>query len=250
MNSFSQYFIVVGLALLPAVGNFAGVVVAEFVVITDRARNLALHAAAGIVFGVVGIELMPRALEASEPWIVIMAYLVGGLTYMGVERLLNQLTARSKADSGNAAWMIYFAVLVDLFSDGILIGTSLSISTTLAVLAALAQVTADIPEGFAMAANFKNQKLSRSRRLWLGASLALPCVVAGSIGFLLLKDASDIWKFSALAFTAGILSLAAAEEMMKEAHEASEDVTWSAGFFIVGFALFALLSSYFDMSES
>jgi len=164
--------------------------------------------------------------------------------------LLNKFSARSKADSGNAAWMIYFAVLVDLFSDGILIGTSLSISTTLAVLAALAQVTADIPEGFAMAANFKNQKLSRSRRLWLGASLVLPCLASASIGFWLLKDTADIWKFSALAFTAGILSLAAAEEMMKEAHEACEDVTWSAGFFILGFALFALLSSYFEMSDS
>lgn len=250
MNAFSQYLIVLGLALLPGAGNFAGALVAEFVTVTDRARNFALHAAAGIVLGVVGIELMPRALEASKPWIVITAYLVGGLTYMGVERLLNQLSARSKADSGNAAWMIYFAVLVDLFSDGILIGTSFSISTSLAVLAAIAQITADVPEGFAMAANFKNQQLSRSRRLWLGASLVLPCLAAASIGFWLLKDAADIWKFSALAFTAGILSLAAAEEMMTEAHEASEDGIWSAGFFIVGFALFALLSAYINMSES
>lgn len=250
MNSFSQYLLVLGLALLPAAGNFAGALVAEFVAVTDQGRNFALHAAAGIVFGVVGIELMPRALEASQPWMVIVAYLVGGMTYIGVERLFNQFSVRSKADSGNAAWMIYFAVLVDLFSDGMLIGTSLSISTTLAVLAAIAQVTADIPEGFAMAANFKNQQLSRSRRLWLGASLVLPCVAAASMGFWLLKDAADIWKFSTLAFTAGILSLAAAEEMMKEAHEASEDVTWSAGFFIVGFALFALLSSYFEISDS
>jgi zinc transporter, ZIP family len=250
MNSFFQYLLILGLAVLPAMGNFAGAVVAEFVKVTDQSRNLALHGAAGIIFGVVGIELMPRALESSEPWIVIAAYLMGGLAYIGVERLLNQVSARSKSDSGNAAWMIYFAVLVDLFSDGLLIGTSLSISTTLAILAAIAQVTADIPEGFAMAANFKNQKLSRSRRLWLGASLVIPCVLAASIGFWLLKDAADIWKFSALAFTAGILSLAAAEEMMNEAHEACEDVTWSAGFFILGFALFALLSSYFDMANS
>ncbi|WP_454062459.1 hypothetical protein [Candidatus Nitrospira salsa] len=98
-----------------------------------------------------------------------------------------------------------------------------------------------------MAANFKSQKFTRSRRLWLGASLVIPCVAAATIGFWLLKDAADIWKFSTLAFTAGILSLAAAEDMMKEAHEASEDVPWSAACFIAGFAL---LSSYFDMSES
>lgn len=245
MNTTSQYVLVLGLALLPAMGNFAGAVVAEFITVTDRARNFALHAAAGIVIGVVGIELMPRALEASQPWMVIVAYLVGGMSYMGMERLISQWSSRSSDNSGKAAWMIYFAVLVDLFSDGILIGTSLSISTSLAMLAAFAQVSADIPEGFAMAANFKNQKLSRSRRLWLGASLVLPCVAAASMGFWLLKDAAEIWKFSALAFTAGILSLAAAEEMMEEAHQACEDVPWSAGFFIAGFALFALLSAYF-----
>ncbi|MDR4461914.1 MAG: hypothetical protein MRJ67_15580 [Nitrospirales bacterium] len=171
MNSFSQYLLVLGLAVFPAFGNFAGAAVAELVKVIDLARNLALHAAAGIVFGIVGIELMPRALEAATPWIVIVAYLLGGMAYMGVESLLKKFSAQSNTDSGNAAWMIYFAVLVDLFSDGILIGTSLSISTSLAVLAAIAQVTADIPEGFAMAANFKNQQLSRSRRLWLGVSL-------------------------------------------------------------------------------
>lgn len=128
MNSFSQYLLVLGLAVFPAFGNFAGAAVAELVKVINLARNLTLHAAAGIVFGIVGIELMPRALEAATPWIVIVAYLLGGMAYMGVESLLKKFSAQSNTDSGNAAWMIYFAVLVDLFSDGILIGTSLSIS--------------------------------------------------------------------------------------------------------------------------
>lgn len=124
MDILSQYLIVLGLAVLPALGNFAGALLAEFVKVTDRARNYALHAAAGIVFGVVGIELMPRALEASTPWIAIVAYLLGGMAYMGVENLLKKFSAQSNTDAGNAAWMIYFAVLVDLFGDGILIGTA------------------------------------------------------------------------------------------------------------------------------
>lgn len=70
--------------------------------------------------------------------------------------------------------MIYVAIMVDLFSEGILIGTSLTISSTLAGLAAIAQLSADIPEEFAMTANFKSHNLSRIYRLWLRAALFVP----------------------------------------------------------------------------
>lgn len=59
----SNLWLVIGLALLPGLGNLAGGMVAEFVGTTPRLLNLALHAASGIVIGVVAIELMPEALE-------------------------------------------------------------------------------------------------------------------------------------------------------------------------------------------
>lgn len=82
MNSFSHYFLVFGLALFPAVGNFAGAVLAEKVTVTDRARNFTLHGATGIILGIVGLELMPRALNTATPWLIVLAYLVGGMTYI------------------------------------------------------------------------------------------------------------------------------------------------------------------------
>lgn len=50
-------------ALLPGLGNLAGGMVAEFVRTTPKLLNLALHAASGIVIGVVAIELIPEALD-------------------------------------------------------------------------------------------------------------------------------------------------------------------------------------------
>ncbi|WP_230534526.1 hypothetical protein [Microvirga roseola] len=55
-----------------------------------------------------------------------------------------------------------------------------------------------------------------------------------------------IGHVTALAFTAGLLILAATAEMLGEAHEVSEGTRYTAAFFIGGFALFTLVASYFE----
>ena len=62
MSGFIQ---VILLALLPAAGDFAGGLAAEFIRTTRRTLSFALHLAAGIVFGVIAIELAPRAFEGA-----------------------------------------------------------------------------------------------------------------------------------------------------------------------------------------
>ena len=52
-----------------------------------------------------------------------------------------------------------------------------------------------------------------------------------------------IWQMSALAFVAGLLSLAAVKDMISEAHESKEDTKWSLLVFTGGFVLFVLVSA-------
>jgi ZIP family zinc transporter len=73
----SEFLIVLGLALLPAVANFAGAAAAEVVDVSDRTLSLSLHLAAGIVLAVVGLELMPEALEAIPAWVPLLAFVAG-----------------------------------------------------------------------------------------------------------------------------------------------------------------------------
>ena len=54
------------LALMPAIGNFAGGLIAERLSGSRRVLNWALHAAAGIVIAVIAVELMPEALAGGE----------------------------------------------------------------------------------------------------------------------------------------------------------------------------------------
>ncbi len=79
----NNLWLVIGLALLPGLGNLAGGMVAEFVRTTPRLLNLALHAASGIVIGVVAIELMPDALNNLVGWWIAASFAAGGAPMLG-----------------------------------------------------------------------------------------------------------------------------------------------------------------------
>lgn len=76
---------VMALAMLPVAGNMAGAVLAELSPGSDRWRNRSLHAAVGVVFAVVAIEIMPEALSVLAGWAIASAFLAGGMAYLAVQ---------------------------------------------------------------------------------------------------------------------------------------------------------------------
>jgi ZIP family zinc transporter len=241
-----SYWMVLSLAFLPALGNFVGGLLAEFFETNKGRLNKALHAAAGIVIAIVSTELMPEALEKASAWIVAAAFGLGGVMYVLIGTAVDKLQASSEgkgASSGTGMWMIYIAVSIDLASDGLMIGTGSAVSSTMAIALALGQVLADIPEGYATIANMKDKGVPRVRRLLLSASFAIPVVGMASLAYFFLKGQSEVWQMSALAFVAGLLCLAAIEDMVSEAHESAEDTKWSLLLFTGGFVLFVLVSA-------
>jgi zinc transporter, ZIP family len=236
---------VLALAALPVLGNFSGGLLSEMINVSRRTLSLALHAAAGIILGVVAVELMPEALRAESPGLIVLAFAAGGGFFILIDWAIDVVRKRVGGGEGNAgAWTIFFGVAVDLFSDGVIIGTGVTIDFRLGLLLALAQVPADIPEGFATIANFKEAGVARAQRMWLSAAFALPILLGATIGYFAVRDAPEIMKLGLLAFTAGILLTVAVEEMIPEAHK-EEEARLATACLIGGFALFALLSVYF-----
>jgi ZIP family zinc transporter len=238
-------WVVLGLALLPALGNFAGGLLAERFPVSERLLNLALHAAAGIVLAVVAVELMPEALARVSGWTVALGFGLGGLAYVAIETAVDRLQGGDEGSGGSSLgmWMIFVAVSIDLFSDGLMIGTGSSVSITMALTLALGQVMADVPEGYATIANMKNKGIPRKYRLLLSASFALPVLIAASLAYYVLREQDVMWKMGMLAFTAGLLTVAAVEDMLSEAHESAEDNRSSVLAFTGGFVLFTLVSA-------
>lgn len=225
------------LALLPAAGNITGGLVAEVTPPSDRWRNRALHAAAGVVFAVVAVEIMPRAVDVVAGWLLALAFLGGGGLYLLAQRLI-----QARANGSGRMWMIYLAIASDLFSDGLLIGAGASLGGGLGLVLAVGQVLADVPEGAASTMTFRGNDVPRSRRLLLSVATVVPVLVGAALSFLLLRGRPERWQLTALVGTAGIFAVAAFEDMIAEAHE-TEDTDASTAALLIGFALFTFVST-------
>jgi ZIP family zinc transporter len=233
---------VIGLALLPAAGNLSGGVLAEWLRPSQHALNLALHAATGIILAVVAVEVMPAALQESPAWLLAPAFLAGGGAHLLIEAVIERWQQSKSAGAGTGAWMVYVAVASDLVGDSLLIGAAAAVTSQLGLALALGQVLADIPEGFAVVANFRDKGLGRAKRLLISASFVVPVIGAAVLAYLALRGQGETIKMAALVFVAGLYTLAAVEDMMAEAHESAADSRWSAISFLGGFALFLVVS--------
>ena len=231
------------LALLPAAGNFAGGVLSELRRPSARNLNRALHLAAGVIIAVVAVEVMPEAIGATASWILALAFVLGGSLYVLVETGVTRWQRGREGSAGSGAWMVYVAVAADLFGDGLLIGAGTAVSGELGLLLAVGQVIADVPEGFAVIANFRDKGVGRARRLLLSASFAIPVVGAAGLAYFALRNQGEAAQRTALVFVSGLYLLAATEDMLEEAHESAGDTRWSAFSFLAGFALFLLVSA-------
>ena len=240
----NDIWIVLLLALLPGAGNFVGGMLAEFWKTSPQLLNWALHAASGIVIAIVTIELMPAAIGALAGWWIAAAFAAGGVTYLLMQILVERLQRKTGGRTYRTSmWMIYIAVAVDLTSDGIMLGTGSAISPMFGVVLAAGQLLADVPEGYATVANFRDKDIPRRRRVLLSASFIIYVLAAAIASYLLLREAPQDLKAAALVFVAGLLTVAAVEDMLQEAHDAQDDNRRSILAFVGGFALFTLVSA-------
>jgi len=239
----NDVWLVVGLALLPGLGNLAGGMAAEVARTTPMRLNLALHAASGVVIGVVAIELMPQALANLAGWWIAASFAAGGAAYIGAETAIERMTPSDSGGGSSSMWMIYVAVAVDLSGDGLMIGSGSAVAASLAAVLAAGQVMADFPEGYSVVANLRERGVSRRRRIAVSLSFPLYCLGIALIAWFLLREAPDAAKYVALSFVAGLLTVAAVEDMLEEAHEAAQDTRTSTLAFVGGFVLFALVSA-------
>lgn len=240
----TEFLIVLAFATLPAAGNIAGGLIAEVFDVSDRALSLALHLAAGIVLAVVGLELVPRALDGTHPWIPVASFIAGGALFIGLERLIDLTKNRlNTGEESGGPLAIFAGVSLDLFSDGVMIGTGSVINPALGLLLAAGQVPADIPEGFAATATLKRAGFAPRIRMLMATSFAVPVLLGAAIGYLALRQAPDTVTLSVLAATGGVLMSVIIEEVVTQAHEGPTS-SWGPLMLTGGFGLFAFISVY------
>lgn len=236
---------VLGLALLPSLGNLLGVALAEWRKPPEWLVGGALHAAAGIATAVAAIELIPRSQERIETWVLVAALVVGAICSAGIAKATRAIRDRMGSASGRATtWSAFAAVGVDLFTDGLMTGGGGAVAQKLGLLLALSQIVGNLPGGFAIAANFRSARIPRGKRLRALAFYPFLPVIGAVVGYTVLTGAGGWLTGFVLALFAGLLLTATIEEIVPEADQPKAKRRISSPSFALGFGALLLTSAY------
>lgn len=236
-NSFEKVLL---FSLLPVTAMIAGSVIAAFRVPGAALRSAILHFAAGVVFSVVAVELLPDIIKQHAPLEVAIGFGLGIAAMLGL-RALSRGEERSEAGATTAfPTGLVFGVGVDIFVDGLLLGIGFAAGAKEGMLLALALATELLSLGLATAAALGRAGVPRPKNIAVNGALALSFFVAAIGGATLLSRLSGEWLELVLSFGLAALLFLVTEELLTEAHEEEETPLLTLAFF-GGFLLFLLL---------
>ncbi|MBT2488776.1 ZIP family metal transporter [Streptomyces sp. ISL-96] len=192
--------------------------------VTDR-RHLVLGLAGGLMLGVVGLDLLPEALEAAGGELfgvpqALLLFVGGFLVAHLVERLLAGRQAAHGAASAERVPQVGLtaagAMVGHSLMDGIAIGAAFQVGEGMGTTVALAVITHDFADGFntyTLTSVYGNAR--RKAVAMLVADALAP--VAGAASTLLFTLPEELLG-SYLGFFGGALLYLAAAEILPEAH--------------------------------
>lgn len=112
--------------LIPVAAAIGGAVAATLWPPRRKLTSALQHAAAGVVFAAVAIELIP-AIRAQSPWIAIFGFTVGIAAKSGLGAITRSLERESRRIEGGATGVrakagLISATGIDLLIDGLVLG--------------------------------------------------------------------------------------------------------------------------------
>lgn len=226
-------------SLIPVFTMVAGGIIAIIRTPNGNVRSLILHFAAGVVFSVVAVELLPDIVENHKPLQVIIGFSVGLLLMLGIKRFSSGKEGEDLIN-GKIPVGLLVAIGVDIFIDGLLLGIGFAAGNKEGILLAIALSIELLSLGMATATELSTKKLSRKKSLLLICFLAFVFFISAVLGATLLQNLSHSAMEIVLSFGLSALLFLVTEELLTEAHEEKETV-WHTTAFFVGFLLFLIL---------
>lgn len=236
-NTSDLVWTVLKFAAVPFVTAVLGAVIAIVRTPSERVRSMIQHFAAGVVFSVVGVELLPDVIREHRPVEVVIGFAIGVMAMLGVR----SWTKRDEAsDEPEAPAGLVAGVAIDLLIDGLLIGIGFAAGAKEGRLLTLALAVELLSLGLAVCVAIQRVGASPSRAVGAVAALASLLVLSAVGGATVLTGLSERALELVLSFGLAALLFLVTEELLVEAHENPETPLTTATFF-AGFLLFLVL---------
>lgn len=246
-----------GFSLLPAVVMIAGAALAVWRAPGPRLRSAILHFAAGVIFSVVAVELLPDIVQHHAPYEVALGFGLGVATMLGLRYFTQRLEKQGAAEKSSAEqklvagatsapaaatlpWGLLVAIGIDILIDGLLLGIGFAAGAKEGTLLAIALTIELLSLGLATAIELRQDGHGKGRAVAIVAGTSLMLLIGAGIGTTVLRGATGNLLEIVLSFGLAALLFLVTEELLTEAHEEAETPLLTLAFF-VGFLLFLLL---------
>lgn len=210
-----------------------------------RFRSMILHFAAGVMFSIVSVELLPDIISRHAPLEVVIGFGSG----VGLMLLIQVWTKKFETEgsregkavrkvSSQIPYRFLLVTGIDVLLDGSLLGIGFAAGARQGVLFTFALAIELLSLGLATSTILTEL----NRRTAIGSLVALATVflIGASGGTLLLRGVSSEVLEIILSFGLAALLFLVTEELLVEAHEEAETPLLTSMFF-AGFLLFLIL---------
>jgi len=214
-------------------------------------RSAILHFAAGVIFSVVAVELLPDIVRHHAPYEVAIGFGLGVAAMLGLRYVTQRLekqreaTAKTATATGSSStlplpWGLLVAIGIDILIDGLLLGIGFAAGAKEGTLLAIALTIELLSLGLATTVELRDGGHSKGRAVGIVAGTSLMLLLGAGIGTTVLRGATGNLLEIVLSFGLAALLFLVTEELLTEAHEEAETPLLTLAFF-VGFLLFLLL---------
>lgn len=227
-------------SLIPVLTMFAGGVIAIFRPPNGYVKSLILHFAAGVVFSVVAVEILPDIIKQHAPMHVIAGFSAGLASMLAIRFFLENKEKVASSSTNGVPFSFLATISVDIVIDGLLLGIGFSAGSEVGTILAIALAVELLSLGLATATELNASQVKRSRAITIMGGLAALFFVGVAISRAITQVFPESSLSVLLAFSVAALLFLVTEELLVEAHE-EEETLWHTTAFFIGFLIFLMV---------
>lgn len=207
--------------------------------ITENApfRSGMQHLTAGIIFSAVSTELIPKLLQDLHRGPLFIGFIIGVIASLAIQTIFENRKARETA---SRSLTHLYAIGVDLFIDGLLLGGAFILGTQVGFLIAFALALEVLFIGMVIPTFSGGGTVTLTTRFMPTLVVSLLFVLGSLIGYFFIPLISPLFTYGFIAFATASLLYLVTEELLKEAH-AGKDSVWATGLFFLGYLAILLI---------
>ena len=229
---------IMGYAGLPVLAALIGSVIASFYRLGPKGQSHVQHLAAGIIFSVVAVEILPDVIHRQHPTLLTIGFSAGVAFMLWLESL------HGDGGHGNARTglplTLMAGVAIDVFLDGLLIALTFHNLADAGRLLAFALSVELLSVGLTLTDTLRRYGLTRFSTLMLNVAVFSMILVGAVLGATILPVLPDSAVDLVLSFGLAALLFLVTEELLVESHR-EVDTHVSTVLFFAGFLAFLLL---------